>query len=165
MGNPNWATINLNLKQDPLQCLDVADQSLNRWRMVLNDQWNVAGIMGGLGYKADGQPYVTSHYGYFMSSWHIVFALSGQDADLPNGMLTFDPKVKEDEFTLPVLLPGVLGSISQKKVHRTYMYTFQLTFGTLKLSTLSVGESKYNIPPGQHIMFMPNKPVTWTTKN
>ena len=37
--------------------------------------------MGGLGYGAEGMPYISSHYGYYMSSWHLLFALSGQAYD------------------------------------------------------------------------------------
>ena len=43
----------------------------------LHDQWNIAGIKSN-----DGYPSITSHYGYHMVCWHLLFALSGQDANL-----------------------------------------------------------------------------------
>ncbi|CAD5124032.1 DgyrCDS12336 [Dimorphilus gyrociliatus] len=114
MGNPNWATIKIHLKANPQEALLVAKKSLDRWRSVLNDQWNVAGIMGGLGYGAEGQPYITSHYGYFMSSWHLIFALSRQQTDLTpsKSFLRFDPSVNSP-YTLPFLLPGSIGTVSR----------------------------------------------------
>jgi hypothetical protein len=51
---------------------------------VINDQWNTAGIA-----SDEGQPYITSHYGFHMVEWHLILALSGQQADLPKGTLSF----------------------------------------------------------------------------
>ena len=82
----------------------------------VNDQWNIAGVKFN-----DGNPSVTSHYGYHMTSWHLVLALSGQRADFSdpaNASLTFDPRVaassaeEEESFSLPVILPGLLGTLS-----------------------------------------------------
>ncbi|KAK6180933.1 hypothetical protein SNE40_008897 [Patella caerulea] len=144
MGNPNWASTQLRLGLNPNEALNVAKKSLDRYRTVLNDLWNVAGVSGGLGYGADGQPYITSHYGYYMSSWHILLALSGQQADLPKGTLTFNPK-NENPFNYPVLLPGVLGTITSKPSLDgfTITYTLSLLFGELKLQQLGVRDSYY----------------------
>jgi len=70
LGNPNWATLNLHLSASPTpgdinRFLGVAEVALNRWRSEINDLWNIAGIMGGIGYRADGLPWITSHYGFF----------------------------------------------------------------------------------------------------
>ena len=59
--------------------MEVGTKVLDIWRDTLHDTWNVAGIMGGIGYEAGGLPYFTSHYGYYMSSWHIT---PGEDASL-----------------------------------------------------------------------------------
>ena len=163
MGNPNWATINLHLGHDPDDCIAVAKKSLDIWRSNLNDQWNVAGILGGLGYEAEGQPYITSHYGYYMSSWHILFALSGQQADIPKGRLTFNPKVRKgSEFEFPVLLPGVHGKINGKLVQGNLTYSLDLQHGTLHLRQLAVYNSFH---PDVFIAITPSKGVTWQHKD
>ena len=113
MGNPNWATINIHLKEDIGHAISVANKTLNWWREVVNDLWNIPAIAGGIGYSLDGQPWASSHYGYFMSSWHIIFALSGQKADLPGGTLVFDSPDLSETWSYPVLLPEVVGTISQ----------------------------------------------------
>ncbi len=140
MGNPNWATINIHLGQDVSHALSVANKSLNRWRTELNDIWNIPAIAGGLGYGADGQPWASSHYGYFMSSWHILFALSGQQADIPKGILTFNPVNKATPFwKYPVLLPGVLGTIEQTHVTQgRSQLTLAIHVGELTLNKLAV---------------------------
>ena len=69
--------------------------------------WNICGL------SQDGQPWITSHYGFAMTAWHLPYALSGQRADLPHGLLTFAPKVDTDEtWALPWYLPGVLGTLN-----------------------------------------------------
>ncbi len=134
MGNPNWATISLHLGQDVKHAVSVANKSLNRWRSELNDIWNIPAIAGGLGYGAEGQPWGNSHYGYFMSSWHILFALSGQQANIPQGILTFNPKNTTSTWSYPVLLPGILGSISQSQSH----LSLTIHVGELTLTKLAV---------------------------
>ena len=57
--------------------MEVGTKALNIWRDTLHDTWNVAGIMGGIGYGADGLPYITSHYGFYMSAWYIAPGGSG----------------------------------------------------------------------------------------
>ena len=167
MGNPNWAALKLHLGADPGKCLSVAEKTLDRWRSVNTDQWNVAGLMGGLGYGADGQPWATSHYGYYMSSWHILFALTGQQANLPRGTLTFDPKVTAP-YRYPVLLPGILGSIVAEKASEEtassvgggngVKYTLTLTYGRLKLTLLSVSGVKY---PSETVSIAAGDSVSW----
>ena len=45
----------------------------DHWRTGLNEIWNVAGILSSGNYTDRGAPWATSHYGYYMSSWHIIF--------------------------------------------------------------------------------------------
>lgn len=153
MGNPNWVASKIHLGMKPQEALPVAKKSLDRWRSVLNDQWNVAGIMGGLGYGADGQPYITSHYGYFMSSWHIIFALSGQQADLAssNSYLRFNPTLNAP-YTLPVLLSGSIGTIRNDGSR----ITLSLSAGkNLDVSEVTVSGSRFpskvSLVPGSSI--------------
>ncbi len=122
--------------------MEVGLKAIEHWRSVVHDQWNVVGIMGGLGYGLDGMPYITSHYGYYMSSWHIIMALSGQKANMTKHSLTFEPKL-HPPFILPVILPGVWGylqaSIAGKNMTQVY-YSLGLHFGSLELEYLAVHE-------------------------
>ena len=142
MANPNWATLNIHLGQDVPTAISVANKTLNRWRQDVNDLWNVAGVSGGLGYGAEGQSYLTSHYGYFMSSWHMVFALSGQQANLPQGTLTFNPPTTEQDWSYPILLPGVLGVVSQQgNMFMVEIKTGEVTIGQqLSVKGVDCGE-------------------------
>jgi len=113
----------------------VAKVALDRWRSEINDLWNIAGIMGGIGYRADGLPWITSHYGFFMSCWHLVFALSGQQANLVEGVLGFQPKMSAP-YVLPFMLPRILGSLEQQVVGGPV--TIRLFFGDLDVMKLYV---------------------------
>ena len=64
-------------------------KSLGLWRNRLRDFWNICGL------AQEGQSWITSHYGFAMTAWHLPFALSGQNADFPKSSLTFNPKLTE----------------------------------------------------------------------
>jgi len=138
-GSPDWTTLNLYLGMAANQSLAQAQKALNQWRLVLNDQWNVHGLMGGIGYGVDGLPFCTSHYGFHMVLWHIPFALSGQQYSAPNASLTFSPKIAAP-YQFPVLIPKVFGFIrtSQDGTH-----TLQLLMGSLELDNLAVNDDAY----------------------
>ena len=89
------------------EALAEAKKPYVQMRSVLKDMWNTPGVLKG----STGMPYVTSHYGYHMTLWHLPLALSGQDADLPSGRLSFAPKIPAP-FELPLLLPGTWGLVS-----------------------------------------------------
>ena len=159
--------LSLHCVQDVNQALEVGLKAIEHWRSVIHDQWNVVGVMGGLGYGADGLPYITSHYGYFMSSWHLVMAMSGQKADVSEKSLTFDPKFdpqKDPPFTLPVVLPGVWGYLQSSPyltaTNLTVAYSLVLHFGSLELTHLSVANCAHSdkfINIGTY-----NKLATWS---
>ncbi len=177
MGNPNWATLNIHLKQDITHALNVANKTLGWWRHVVNDLWNIPALAGGLGYGAEGQPWASSHYGYYMSSWHLVFALSGQQADLPRGTLTFAPAGQVDRprgplrffpvgqgpgpaWRFPVLLPGVLGIVGRED-GAAGRYWLQILFGDLLIKTrLAVLDA---VHPGPYpLRLKPGDKVFWS---
>ena len=117
----------------------------------LNDQWNIAGIKSN-----DGYPSITSHYGYHMTSWHLVFALSGQLADLSdpaNSSLTFAPKFS-GSFSSPVFLPGIVGILQ----HDAGGFQLALSTGQLRLHHLSVNGYKF---PAQEVTISPTHPARW----
>ena len=147
--------------QDVNQALDVGLKALEHWRSVMHDQWNVVGLMGGLGLGVDGMPYATSHYGYFMSSWHMVMALSGQKANVSDESLTFNPKL-DPPFVLPVVLPGVWGYLQnspyQTATDLKVSHTLALHFGFLELSHLSVGDCAH---PDKSIKIVAPQVISW----
>lgn len=108
-------------------------------------------------FSLSGLPYVTSHYGFHMVLWHITLALSGQDANLPAGSLSFEPKLSPP-YNLPVLLPGVLGSLSAVPQDHAVCYTLSLAFGQLTLQHLAVGS---DVCPDNPVVIKPGTPVTW----
>ncbi len=71
--------------QDRDEAINVVKESFDQWRTKLNEIWNVAGILSsgnytnypGVSYTTDdtAEPYITSHYGYYMSSWHIILGI------------------------------------------------------------------------------------------
>jgi non-lysosomal glucosylceramidase len=134
--------------------LAFAEGSGTSYSNRLNDQWNIAGIKSN-----DGYPSITSHYGYHMTSWHLVFALTGQVADLSakSPRLTFSPKMS-CEYVLPVLLPGVLGRLSCKAGN----YSLYLTAGSLTIADLSVAGSSY---PQLPVKLHSGATVSWAAKD
>ena len=158
MANPNWASLALWRGVAAADALQVAQTALGRWREApLNDLWNVAGVVGGLGYGAEGMPYITSHYGYYMSAWHLVFALSGQAFDAPSGSLAFAPKLPPP-FSLPVLTPKTVASIAATADGR---FTLRVRAGKpLRLSAVRVGEvaAPAGVVPA---VLGPGESITW----
>ena len=93
-----------------------------------------------------------------MVEWHLPLAISGQHADLPAGSLRFDPKVPAP-FTLPVYLPGVLGTLEAAPAGAAddavtsasaVTYTLRLSIGSLSLKHLAVGASVCDKPVDLH---------------
>eukprot|EP00658_Telonema_sp_P-2_P012197 TRINITY_DN14648_c0_g1_i1.p1 TRINITY_DN14648_c0_g1~~TRINITY_DN14648_c0_g1_i1.p1 ORF type:complete len:256 (+),score=58.98 TRINITY_DN14648_c0_g1_i1:105-770(+) len=129
MAPPNHATLGIHLGLDVDQMLAVFEPSATSWSQRINNQWDTAGIKDTAGYGT-----VTSHYGMHIVAWHIPLALTGQTANLQRGSLMFDPKMSMP-FSLPVLLPGVLGTLA---VRQPGEFSVKLTVGELQLSTLVV---------------------------
>eukprot|EP01043_Picozoa_sp_COSAG02_P048866 COSAG02_NODE_4850_length_4905_cov_6.344985_1_plen_1001_part_00 len=130
--SPNWASINIRhgfMGVD--EALEQPKKSLGLWRSELNDLWNICGL------SQNGQSWITSHYGFAMTAWHLPYAISGQTADLPRGSLTFDPKLTEAMWTLPWFLPNVLGTLSKTSGG----YELLVKIGSLELTHLAVGSS------------------------
>ncbi|XP_064405275.1 uncharacterized protein LOC135350425 [Halichondria panicea] len=164
MGNPNWASIQLHLGEDRDEAMDVVRESFDQWRTKLNEIWNVAGILASGDYTNSGAsattddtelPYITSHYGYYMSSWHIILALSGQNVDVNEQKMTFSPKFplccssECKSYKLPVMLPTVWGTLKRDsgfdlaKEKLLYVhYTLSLEYGTVDVMELSVDDCK-----------------------
>ena len=99
------------------------------------------------GYGIDGQPWCTSHYGFHIVAWHIVYALTGQVWDGVAGVLTFAPAVAAP-FELPALVPGAAGLLTasvSSDASASTTYTLMVTVGTLHLTRLAVAGAAYPI--------------------
>ena len=132
-------------------------KAYGHWSSVFHDQWNVPGVVGGIGYGANGESYITSHYGFYMSSWHLVMGLSGQLANVTEKSLTFAPRL-DPPYSLPVILPAVWGYLQADIDNASVLYTVGLEFGSLELSYLAVLGCKYPTSP---TTLKPSGSITW----
>jgi hypothetical protein len=55
------AVLEININSNISGAMWQAQKALDQWRVVLNDQWNTHGILGGIGYGVDGQPLCTRY--------------------------------------------------------------------------------------------------------
>jgi non-lysosomal glucosylceramidase len=131
--------------------LTVAKRGIDKWRSILNDEWNVAGIattnssswppINGVSHV--NQPLVTSHYGFLLVDYYLVPLLSGQQAALHQGTLSFNPPFSQKcPFAYPLSLAGTVGRVS---CDSTGVYNVSIAFGTLELPAggLSVNGKAY----------------------
>jgi len=145
MATYDHVSLELHRQKTPLaDALALAEGSGTSYSQRLNDQWNIAGIKSN-----DGFPTITSHYGYHMTSWHLVFALSGQVADFShaaNATLTCSPRYDcggTGGYSVPVMLPGVVGVLrcAQGEIE------IELLVGTIVVHRLAVGGAVYPTSP------------------
>ena len=126
MGNPNWATLSLRRGGDVESSMEIMGKTLRWWREGIKDMWNIVAVGGGIGNpdQPAGSPQANSHYGYHMTMWHTVGALTGQFYDAPAGNLSFAPRLSPP-YTLPVLLPGSVLTLSQERTQGPYTLRFR----------------------------------------
>jgi len=158
MATGDWSALNLRMGDRTFEdSMSQVEKSLKGWREGVNDLWNVAGISD----QSSGLPTITSHYGYWMTMWHVVLQASGQDVDLVAGTLTFDVKVPIP-FKLPVLMAGSIGTIESEEGSE---FTFTLTGGKklTGLKKLAVGGVEYS-NGGDTFDFAVGDAVTWQKK-
>ena len=147
--SPNWAAINIRHGfLDVETALLQPKKSLGLWRDGLRDFWNICGL------SQNGQSWITSHYGFAMTAWHLPYAISGQVANLPNGSLTFDPKLVQSHWVLPYYLPGVLGNIKRTA---DGVLSLDVKVGVLELQHLSISGIEF---PGT-VSLKAGHNVTW----
>ena len=149
MAPADHATLLIRNGRDVAHALSQAERPYRQMRTVLKDMWNTPGVLNGV----TGMPYLTSHYGYHMTIWHLPLALSGQDADLPNGRLSFAPAIPAP-YQLPLFLPGVWGTIAATKDGQC---TVVVTAGSLVLSRLEISGRVF---PGTAVL-EPGRPLVW----
>ena len=158
MATGDWSALNLRLNQEMSfeESMSQVKKSIGGWREGVNDLWNVAGIAE----QANGLPTITSHYGYWMTMWHVVFAASKQDIDMVEGVIAFEPVV-EPPYKLPVLLAGTLGVLSSNDDGTSF--EFSVTAGKdITLKELRVGDVVYdNRGGGAFTMTAGGESVKW----
>ena len=160
MANPNWATLALWRGADVDAALGVAKVTLDNWRSAQNDLWNVAGLAGGAGYGAGGgRAWTTSHYGYYMSSWHLLFALAGQRYDAPSAALSFAPR-PSPPYTLPALVPGTAATVAAAAGNASFLLAV-VAGAPLRLAALDVNGCA---PPAAALptVLPPGQAVEWS---
>eukprot|EP01065_Artemidia_motanka_P038717 TRINITY_DN47565_c0_g1_i1.p1 TRINITY_DN47565_c0_g1~~TRINITY_DN47565_c0_g1_i1.p1 ORF type:complete len:985 (+),score=290.16 TRINITY_DN47565_c0_g1_i1:57-3011(+) len=130
------------------EALAMSEGSGTSYAKRINDQWNTAGITSN-----DGYPSITSHYGYHMVVWHTLFAVTGQTADMTyrsNSTLTFNPRLTCSPagtgYSVPVLLPGVVGTVSCSATSAGRQFKLAITAGSVQAQTLSVSGVPYPTP-------------------
>ena len=100
---------------------------------------------------------ITSHYGYHMTMWHLVKALSGQQLDLGttgNHSLSFAPAMA-CPYSLPVLMVGRLAAVSCAENR----FSLSLFSGDpLPLDNLAVAGRPYPFLPAT---LTPGTPLQW----
>ena len=97
-------------------------------------------------------------------SWHVPLAMSGQTADFThrgNGTLAFAPRLPAP-YTLPVYLPGVLGTLSETAQGTITLAVSAIgSLRTLHVDVLRVGKSSC---PSTPVTLGPGQSVSWERK-
>ena len=147
-GGPTWSYMALSVGGfNVTAALEPTRLTVDNFRTRLADWWNVVGITSSGDWGSEdvnGMPYVTSHYGFLLPDYHLIYALSGQMTNIPGGSLTFAP-LYDCPFNLPLLLAGTTGTIA---CNAAGAYTVSIMFGSLTLPAggLSIAGSAYPTP-------------------
>jgi hypothetical protein len=155
---PDWSYLALTAQPTPdiTAALAPTARQLQHYRDGLRDVWNIVGITAPGDWPGDmaGMPYVTSHYGFVMTDYYLLPALSGQHTDLPRGLLTFAP-LYTCPFEVSVLLARVTGTLRCANSK----YTLTVHFGELTLPAggLAVNGRAY----GSAVHLTAGQAVTW----
>eukprot|EP01059_Diplonema_ambulator_P001585 TRINITY_DN11354_c0_g1_i1.p1 TRINITY_DN11354_c0_g1~~TRINITY_DN11354_c0_g1_i1.p1 ORF type:complete len:975 (+),score=272.70 TRINITY_DN11354_c0_g1_i1:44-2968(+) len=125
------------------EALEVASRPYRRLTEDINDVWNACGVMRGNYTIFPGSNYLTAHYGYYMTIWHTMLAMSGQVIDVHNGTFAFSPVVsgpapaQQQPFSLPVMLPNVVGLVNGTHVNGAYHVGLCVTTGVINARVVS----------------------------
>ena len=159
---PDWSSLAIFLAasgptgKNVSAALDPARRQIENWRTRLHTLWNLAGLTSDSGDSNEdlrALPFCTAHYGYALTAYWLLPALSGQVIDLPKGTLTFNLAVP-CPARLPAVTAGLEGTIS---CDIREQFTFELVFGTLQLPLggLSANGKVYtgsvNLGPGDSV--------------
>ena len=149
-GAPTWSCLALALGAagpaagNITAALEPTRRELENYRTRLASMWDLTGLSttDDWGPDANGQPFCTSHYGFMLTDYYILYAMSGQQLSIPAGTLTFAPLVP-CPFSLPWAARGREGTLSCAP---SGTYTLSLAFGAelaLPAGGLSVSGKAY----------------------
>lgn len=159
---PTWSSLSLQLGTNGPSGTNITDalwptqRELANYRTRLNSMWDLTGLSTTDDWGSDnanGQPFCTSHYGFMLTDYYLIYMLNGQQTNLPNGTLTFTP-LYSCPFNLPWAMVGREGNIV---CDTNGQYTFSIAFGTLQLPAngLSINSKPYpqaiNLSNGQSV--------------
>ena len=135
---PTWSCLALQLGAagpagtNVTAALEPTRLELENYRTRLASMWDLTGLSTTSDWGDDsvnGQPFCTSHYGFMLTDYYILYALSGQALDVPAGTLSFAPV-----YACPMSVPfGALGREGSLSCDASGKFTFALAFGDLAL--------------------------------
>jgi hypothetical protein len=162
---PTWSCLALALGAagpaggDVATALEPTRRALENFRSRLASMWDIPGLWTTDDWgeeNADGQPLCTSHYGFLMTDFYLVYALSGQQTNIPEGTLSFAP-LYACPFSLPFGMLNVEGTVSCDAT--TGAFTLAVAFGSLVLP--AGGLSVNNLPYPGTVSLSGGQSVSW----
>jgi len=135
---PTWSCLALALGSEGpaggniTAALEPSRWILSNYRDRLRMMWDLTGLSTTEDWGSDdsnGQPFCTSHYGFMLTDYYLIYALSGQQTNIPAGKLTFAP-LYAPPYTLPWAFMGTEGSLA---VSSAGVRTLTVAFGSLVL--------------------------------
>ena len=147
---PTWSCLALALGADGpagtnvTAALEPSRWILSNYRDRLRMMWDLTGLSTTAdwgGEDSNGQPFCTSHYGFMLTDYYLIYALSGQQTNIPAGKLSFAP-LYAAPYTVPFAFMGTEGTLA---VSASGTKTLKVAFGSLTLPAggLSVSGSAY----------------------
>jgi hypothetical protein len=135
---PTWSCLALALGADGpsggnvTAALEPSRWILSNYRDRLKMMWDLTGLSTTDDWGTDdnnGQPFCTSHYGFMLTDYYLIYALSGQQTNIPAGSLSFAP-LYSAPYTVPFAFMGTEGVLA---VSAAGVKTLTVAFGSLAL--------------------------------
>jgi len=135
---PTWSCLALKLGAagpaggNVSAALEPTRRELENYRRRLKMMWDLTGLSTTADWGDDsvnGQPFCTSHYGFMLTDYYLIYALSNQLLDVPAGTLSFAPV-----YPCPMSVPfAALGREGALSCDAAGTFTLALAFGDLAL--------------------------------
>jgi len=154
---PDWSCLALALgeqgpgKVNVTAALEPTRWELENYRSRLNSMWDLTGISTSGDWGSDaanGQPFCTSHYGFIMTDYYLLYTLSGQQTNIPEGKLSFTPLLP-CPFNVPMVMMGVEGTFSCDGQGR---WTLAVFFGEVNLQAGGLTVNNQTYPEEVHLV-------------
>ena len=112
MAPADHSTLLVRLGEDFDSAIVAAERTYKTVIDTTKDVWKTCGVLKGNETEEGGMCSLTTHYGYYMTIWHTMLAMTGQTADLYNTHTVDFQPVLTPPFRLPFMLPSVTGVVS-----------------------------------------------------